>query len=81
MTDENQTAELSPSQRWIPAPGKRAKAREIVRLKTDSDGYPAVVYAPFWINCGYTGTSTIRVEGFRAWIRKMRATCEVISNE
>lgn len=69
--------QLVAGQTWTPAPGKRAGRRRIGRLKTDLDGYPAVVYSPVWPNYwGTLPTSVIRESGFRAWIRKMQATCE-----
>lgn len=71
----NPETTLEVGQIWTPAPGKRAHAREVVRFNSDLDGYPTVVYSPFWRNCGHTGTSSIRVTGFKSWIRKMQASC------
>jgi hypothetical protein len=81
MPAETARAKLAPNQRWTPALGTRSKAREVVRLTITKGGYPGVTYAPFWPNCGHTETTTMREESFRSWIRKMRATCEVIEDE
>lgn len=70
---------LAPGQIWTPVTGKRAKAREVIRFMVDPDGYRAVVYTLFWPNCWQTDISSMRVDGFRSWIRKMQATCEVVN--
>lgn len=75
------TTAFAPNQRWTPAAGKRAKAREIMRLQTDPDGYPGVVWTQFWPNCGHTDISIMRESSFRAWIRKMCATMAEVTNE
>lgn len=78
MPDRPTAPPLARNQRWTPAPGKRAKAREIVRLETDRQGYPSVVWSPFWPNCGHTGTSSMREDSFRTWIKRHKATCEEV---
>jgi len=69
---ENPTT-LAVGQIWHPASKQRTKAREIVRLG-EWLGVPHVFWTEFYPNCGHTEVSPIRVEGFRAWIRKHKAT-------
>ena len=68
MTDQTQTTALSIGQEWRPTKaGSRASARRITALERDREGHSAVRYA------AKGGSSRMRVDGFKSWIRKMEA--------
>lgn len=68
-----ETTDLMAGQIWTPEPGRRAKAREIVKLD-DRYGVPHVFWSEFYPNYGHTDTSSMTVSSFRDWIRRRRAT-------
>lgn len=64
--------DISVGQIWIPAPDKMVAMREVVGLKLDLDGHPAVVYLA--ILPDRKERAIMRLKGFRDWIRKTQAT-------
>jgi hypothetical protein len=63
--------EVDKGQIWVPRHG-HPKSREVTRIY-EEDGKTYVRWSPFWLHCGWTQPSSLRLDRFRAWIRKHNA--------